>query len=315
MQDFLPYTVSMQVAATEARNANDAAKLIPNYGATSPDTVWTANGPQVLGGQFELAVTDSADAAQFGLQTASLSRAGDDGANRSFVAPDLAGIEAGAKVMAPSSVPSVVEPNVSTSSPDSYPLSTLTYAAVTASSLSKPACADYAAFIDYAVSKGQVQGTAPGDLPAGYAPLSPALASQGTNAAHQIVVHCGQSPSATRTAPSTRGMQPGVATGSATASGASSTGGTSTGTTGEQTVSTSGTASKVRAGATSPNVGLSSGAVLSRGSPSQGPTSAVTTALTRLLLPILLGVGLLAALGARWLDVWPRRVRRPKAGP
>ena len=48
-----------------------------------------------------MTVTDSASAARYGLQAASLSRAGDDAApsNRVFVAPDTASLLAGEQAM------------------------------------------------------------------------------------------------------------------------------------------------------------------------------------------------------------------------
>ena len=57
-----------------------------------------------------MSITDSASAARYGLQTASLSRAGDDTANPAFVRPDAAGILAGEQAMTPSPCSGVSSP-------------------------------------------------------------------------------------------------------------------------------------------------------------------------------------------------------------
>jgi hypothetical protein len=330
MQDVLPYGTSMQATALEVRSANDTAKTTLNGSALTPDTAWAANGPQPIGSQFELAVTDSPDAAQYGLQTASLSRAGDDGPNRTFVAPDTSGIEAGQKAMRDSSVSSVLQPNVSATSPGAYPLPSLTYAALTPASLDKPSCRDYATFIDYAVGKGQVQGVVPGELPPGYAPLPSGLVSQSTHAAQQIIAHCAQStvakPPPSTSTPSSGGKASSGGSASSGGTGATTFGATATASgAGSSTPTSPGSTSSpgsssptASSGATVPTA--NSGAIGSNGRPilnarvsaPRGRTSGTAMVLTRLLLPILLGIGLLAGLGARWIDVWTRRVRRTR---
>jgi hypothetical protein len=322
MQDAMPYALSMQAAALAARTANMGAKTTLNPGATSKDTAWGADGPLGLSQQFDMSVTDSADAAQYGLQTASLSRAGDDRPNRAFVAPDTAGIEAGQQAMVPTSVPFVVQPNVSTSMPGAYPLSTLSYGALTPLSLDKQSCHDYAALIDYAVGRGQVPGVNPGQLPPGYAPLGPELVGQSLGAAQAIISFCGktgtgQPPLANTGRSSGSGSHSGTGSSSASGTGAGSsgsgpgagTGSSTTTATGTPTGATSTTASHGTRGSATPrgNATLSATSGSTRG----GNTSGVAFALTRLVLPILVAVGLIAVLGARWLDVWPRRVRRP----
>jgi hypothetical protein len=311
MQDILPYTLSMQAAAFEVRTANDAAKTSLDLSATSPDTAWTANGPLPIGAQFALAVTDSADAAQYGLQTASLSRAGDDRPNRVFVAPDTAGIEAGQRAMSPTLVSGALEPNVSTTATGAYPLSTLTYAAVTAPSLDKPSCRDYATLIDYAVGQGQVPGVTPGQLPPGYAPLARALVNQSTAAAQQIMTHCAQSPTGTRPPVASPGAGAGVTFANSASTGAGSSGASSSpsGSTGATATTAGRSAPNPGSVASKANAALSANSSITK----RDSTSGVAFALTRILLPLLVAVGLIAVLGARWLDVWTRRVRGPGA--
>jgi len=184
--DWSPYSLSMNAAAQSTGAANDGAKTTFNP-AETPDTAWTANGPQVPGTHFIISITDSASAAQYGLQTASLSRAGDDGPDRTFVAPDTAGLTAGEQSMQPSAVPGVLLGNPSTTAPDAYPLTMLTYAATTPETLTPAQRQQYAAFILYAIGDGQTQGVLPGELPAGYVPLPGALRLEALDATNSIL--------------------------------------------------------------------------------------------------------------------------------
>jgi hypothetical protein len=133
-----------------------------------------------------LALTDTASANLFGLQMARLSRAGDDGADRDFIAPDTAGLTAGIQGMTPRSEPTVLEVDPAADAPGAYPLTSLTYAAIRPLGLTSAARAEYAAFVDYAAGAGQVSGPRYGELPVGYAPLTEALRTQARNAATRI---------------------------------------------------------------------------------------------------------------------------------
>ena len=74
---------------------------------------------------YKRQVTDSASAARYGLQTASLSAAGDD-TNPTFVPPTSASILAGEQAMKPSGVTGVLQTDPSTTNANAYPLSMLT---------------------------------------------------------------------------------------------------------------------------------------------------------------------------------------------
>jgi len=98
VQDWSPYALTMQAAAQATADSNDGGKTTLDVANPPPDA-WVANGPQESGDSFILSVTDSASAAQYGVQTASLSRAGDDSATPTFVAPDEQGLLAGEQAM------------------------------------------------------------------------------------------------------------------------------------------------------------------------------------------------------------------------
>lgn len=184
--DWMPYSQSMRDAARVARAADDGARTTEDPLAPSADKVYRPDGPQILGSRAILSLTDSASAYQYGLQTARLSRAGDDGPDRVFVAPDVPGMTAGVAAMAAKDEPTVLEPDPRTQAPAAYPLTALTYAAVAPLALDDRARQEYAAFVEFAAGAGQDAGLKLGQLPPGYAPLSDALRAQAVTAATTI---------------------------------------------------------------------------------------------------------------------------------
>jgi hypothetical protein len=189
LSDFNPYVNTMVLAASDTRSANDGGATSHDDGAThqSSSTWWSADGPQALGTRSILSITDSASAARFGLQTARLSQAGDDGDTRSFIAADTASLVAAQRSMVPSAVdPTVLVNDPSAQDPGAYPLSLLTYAAAFPADLSQSERDDYARFINYAVGAGQTPGVDFGNLPPGYAPLRSSLVTTAQNAATDI---------------------------------------------------------------------------------------------------------------------------------
>ncbi len=133
-----------------------------------------------------LSLTDTSSASTYGLQTARLSRSGDNGPDRTFIAPDAKGLSAGLAAMVPGKVPGVLEPAVGLIDPKAYPLTTINYAAVAPLALDAQARSEYAAFLEYATGAGQVSGRKLGQLPPGYVPLNAELASQGAAVAQQV---------------------------------------------------------------------------------------------------------------------------------
>ncbi len=176
--DWLPYKRSFAETAKVTRAASIGARIVDNPAATSSSEVWKRESPQYLGRRDVLALTDTPSAAQFGLQVARLSRSGDDGTDRSFVAADTEGLTTGVASMTPSSDPSVLKSNPSAVASGAYPLTTVTYAAISPLALDTTARVEYAGFVDYAAGPGQVPGLELGQLPKGYAPLPESLRSQ-----------------------------------------------------------------------------------------------------------------------------------------
>ncbi len=185
--DWMPYSRGFGETAQITRAASDGAKVVENPFAIVSTDVWSREAPQYLGRRSMLSVTDSPSARLFGVQMARLSRAGDNGSDRSFVAPDDVSIAKGIDAMTPRSDPTVLEASPSANAPGAYPLSTLTYAAVKPLALDTQGRADYAAFLDYASGPGQVTGDELGQLPPGYVPFPAGLAAQAASASQQIL--------------------------------------------------------------------------------------------------------------------------------
>jgi hypothetical protein len=285
--DWLPYSASFTEAARQTRVGDDRAKIVANPFALSPDQVWKRLPPQVNGVRAMLSLTDSASAARYGIQTARLSRAGDDQTGRAFVRADLDGLTKAVQAMKVGVEQSVVEPDPLSPTPGAYPLAALSYGMIRPLNIDASARADYAAFVDYASGAGQVAGLKLGQLPPGYAPLPDALKAQAREAAVTIrslqPVPESSSPSSGDAIPSTSGSN----STSSSASGRIKTPAAVT-----QTATASPTAVEPAAAA----------------SPQAGPlTPVLALARSRFLIPALAGIGLVSILAALEITKRPRR--------
>lgn len=170
--DWMPYNRGLVDGARIARAGDDSARIVNNPFAIAPSDVWKREAPQQVGSKVMLSLTDTPSAVRFGLQTARLSRAGDNGADRRFIAADVGGLTAGVASMTARSEPTVLEPTHAATAPGAYPLTAISYAVIKPLSLDSQARSEYAAFLDYAAGPGQIVGPNIGQLPTGYAPLS-----------------------------------------------------------------------------------------------------------------------------------------------
>jgi hypothetical protein len=184
--DWMPYARSFAEAASVTRAAYDSAKIVENPFPLSSADAWSKDTPQTPGSRTMLSITDTPSAARYGVQMARLSRAGDDRSDRTFIAPDDASLTAGVYAMRPLQVPDFLEPDPTVADPTAYPLTALTYAAISPLVLDQAEREDYASFIDYAIGPGQVPGLDPGQLPLGYVPLPSPLIEQGVAASATI---------------------------------------------------------------------------------------------------------------------------------
>ena len=200
--DWMPYNRGYADGARIARIAFDGARIAENPTAQSASDVWKRDLPQFVGRRAMMALVDSPSATLYGLQAARLSRAGDNGDTRSFIAPDSNGLTAGVAAMKPGASPGVFLPDPSVAAPGAYPLTTLTTAIVRPLSLDTQARSDVAAFLDYVAGPGQVVGPDLGQLPAGYLPLPSAMKARTVQAAVEVRTVTAPAPTTT-TVPST----------------------------------------------------------------------------------------------------------------
>jgi hypothetical protein len=184
--DWMPYARNFEEAAVRTRTAYDGARIIENPSSPNASLYWSRTAPQYITNRAMLSVTTTASARLYGVQMARLSRSGDDGTDREFVAPDSAGLAAGLASMSPGAEPQVLEPTGSSTTKGAYPLTTLTYAAIAPLALDSQARSEYAAFLDYAAGPGQVAGAELGQLPVGYLPLPAELKQQAAAAATTV---------------------------------------------------------------------------------------------------------------------------------
>jgi len=163
--DMRPYMNDMHEAAYRALKADANVKIA--WDETKEPAAYVSNGPQLPGQRFELALTDAASAERYGLSTARLVNP----AGQAVAATDAA-VTKSIESMPDSTVAGVklFDPNVRTV--DAYPLAMPTYAAINVCATAKATLKDYASLLTYAIGAGQVSGSAAGQLPNGYVPIS-----------------------------------------------------------------------------------------------------------------------------------------------
>ncbi|MBC7519182.1 MAG: hypothetical protein H7248_09970 [Microbacteriaceae bacterium] len=207
-----PYSDSFNNAARSAFRADPNSKTVwdpAKVNAAGDVGDWVSSGAQSPGQKFVIAVTDAASASRYSLNTAALRL---DNSTTSFVKADTAGMTAALSGLTATADPAVKQIDPAQVTGSGYPLTTVVYATVNLSASDKPALADYAAFIKQITVSGQVAGTAVGQLPIGYIPLTSAMATQAASAAAAI--------SAYQPTVDPAAQQPSEATTSATQSGA-----------------------------------------------------------------------------------------------
>jgi len=177
--DHLAYASDFHAAAraairgqTLANDSWDASALPPRY---------KQNPAQAPGERAVLTLVDSATAARFKLTMASLKNA-----SGAYVAPTKAGMAAALNSMQDGPVTGVLESDPGSKARGAYPLTEVTYAMTAPRHLDAAEAKDYAGFVRYVSGPGQTPGIAPGQLPEGYLPLTPALRKQAAVAADLI---------------------------------------------------------------------------------------------------------------------------------
>ncbi|MFB7239692.1 hypothetical protein ACFCXK_33520 [Streptomyces sp. NPDC056269] len=212
MVDRSPYAIDLHDAARAVRRGTNGAK-----DRAAPDTA--TGGLKLTGGDVPpgsrraYGITDAASAARYQLQIAALPNA--DG---TYVHPTAAAMLKAVDQFEDSAVPGVLTPDPARARNGAYPLTVVTYAAAS-TGLPADARRDYARVLRYAAGPGQKQGTAPGELPLGYAPMPAKLKARAAAAADRLE----------RGAPTGPGSTTGGAGGGSTAGAGGSSGGPDSG--------------------------------------------------------------------------------------
>lgn len=187
--DSHPYASDMHDAGRSISRGDSQART-PTTGSDLT-TVTVAKVPRQPAGQRALlAVVDAATAIRYGLPTAQLLNAAGK-----YVAPTTDSLLAGEAAMKPSAVAGVLSPDPTAGNPAAYPLTALSYAVTSPSTLDVAAGKDYAAFLRYAGGPGQQPGIEPGQLPPGMVPLPDSLKAQTIAAASAIETQIRDNPS------------------------------------------------------------------------------------------------------------------------
>lgn len=195
--DARPYAADMHNVARSAARGDTLARAqwdpIANPPAFKKD-------PLQIGGQRSiLGIADVPTAARYSLPMVALKNAAGK-----YVTPTDASLRAGLAQMKRSKVDGVLLPNPKASDPNAYPLTVVSYAVTSPQQLAQEDATAYAAFLRYAVTKGQVPGIEQGKLPEGYLPLTKKMVAQSLAAA-AFIARRGDPKSANPTKPAAEG--------------------------------------------------------------------------------------------------------------
>ena len=177
--DARPYAADMHDVARSAARGDTLARTAFDYLANPP--VFKRDPLQVVGQRSILGMTDLPTALRFSLPMVALKNAAGK-----YVTPTEDSVRAGLADMTPSKVKGVLLSNPKAPDPDAYPIPVVSYAVTSPQQLTAADAKAYSSFLQYAATKGQVQGIEQGKLPAGYVPLTSAMVDQSLEAAKVI---------------------------------------------------------------------------------------------------------------------------------
>jgi hypothetical protein len=183
---FAPYAPDYLSAARQAFRGDPNSKTYWDSTKLQDDGslgAWVSTGVQDAGARFMLAVTDSANAARYGLTTAGITPAN----SSTPVTSTATAMNAALTALAPTTLDSVRQVDPAKVGAGGYPLTMITYAGVNLSKSTSTSRQTIANMLQQVGTTGQVSGTAIGELPVGYLPLTSQLADQ-TKATAQTVL-------------------------------------------------------------------------------------------------------------------------------
>lgn len=191
---FAPYAPDYLSAARQAFRGDPNSKTFWDSTKLQDDGsfgAWVSTGVQDAGARFMLAVTDSANAARYGLTTAGLTPAN----SGTPVISTPASMTAALSALAPTTLATVRQVDPAHVAAGAYPLTMVTYAGVNLSKSTSTSRTTIANMLQQVGTTGQVSGTAIGELPVGYVPLTAELVDQTKATAQTILTWSAPSPS------------------------------------------------------------------------------------------------------------------------
>ena len=184
---YAPYSENFATAAHRAFRADPNSKTVwdpSRINAAGDVGDWVGSGAQTPGQKFMIAVTDAASAARYSLNTAELRLAN---STTAFASAGTAGMTAALPALRATSSAAVLQIDPALVTGIGYPLTTVVYATANLSAAAdKATLSDYAAFLNQVTTTGQISGTAVGQLPIGYIPLTSEMSAQSAAASTAI---------------------------------------------------------------------------------------------------------------------------------
>jgi hypothetical protein len=174
---FAPYVDNMLNSARTAFRADPNSKTIwdpSKFNQAGDKGDWVSSGAQEPGKKFMIAITDTPSAARYGLNIASIQPAN----SSTLTNPTKEGLSTALVALRPTSDERVTQVDPSAVAAPGYPLTVVTYADVNLTLSTAANRKSIANLITQVTTTGQVPGTEPGQLPAGYLPITAAMADQ-----------------------------------------------------------------------------------------------------------------------------------------
>jgi len=174
---FAPYVDNLLTAARTAFRADPKSKTIwdpTKFNPAGEKGDWVSTGAQVPGQKFMIAITDTPSASRYGLNIASIRPAN----SSTLTMPTKEGLSTALAALRPTSDGRVTQVDPAAVAAPGYPLTVVTYADVNLTLSTAANRKSIASLISQITTTGQVPGTEPGELPAGYLPITSAMAAQ-----------------------------------------------------------------------------------------------------------------------------------------
>jgi len=166
-----PYVADLHDGGVRAFRGDSGTKTFWDRDRFPP--AFASVGAQLIGRRFMLTVTDLVTAKRLGLSTAKLLNP-----NGQHIEATTESINSAISEFVASGVPGVKVSTSALEKDESYPLSTLTYAAVDVCRATLPELVLYQSMLTFISGKGQIIGNNTGEIPEGYIPLDKAQVAQ-----------------------------------------------------------------------------------------------------------------------------------------